>query len=507
MVGRIEIVDPLLARKVDGIVVQLREYYPDGTVESLNARHKGLSNRIGEVWQEIGYASRDDFFAAYGFRFSRLFSGGRPVACDGEELLAQIAARYEGEPLPKKVSDIIADNPDLKGSIKTLQNKANELFGTTLAKELKKRGLLAGGKGSAGDGSSDDAIGSMLDDLAAKYEGSSEKPSTIEELLCDNPAYEETIKALGVRCKALYGTTPKKVLVKRGIVSASKKYIDVTEEEAEAAIDELGRRFCDLPNCRKPSTIDELMQVCPELSDVISAGKWKGYVNKGTLQLLGILAPTSSLIKQSSIRTESAEGLLDLCRSVFPQSTVVREDYCRGLLPPNVVGFDLENGVELCSVLMATQDCGVKRVQVGDRLPIRYDDRRLSSRWAVAYADLRGARAISVPLVGTLGTELVDSSDSPLARLVGTTAVTKSSYNGCVVAQLDLRYLRKISRDTLAFGLRELGYVTESDLLDSMGWRFRIRSEQRRKQRQAGCCKSDAELAGIGVWLRGGDGC
>ena len=53
MAKKIEIYDVKLSRRVDDLVRQLRECYPDGKVAGLNARHKTLSNKIGEIWQRL----------------------------------------------------------------------------------------------------------------------------------------------------------------------------------------------------------------------------------------------------------------------------------------------------------------------------------------------------------------------------------------------------------------------------------------------------------------------
>ena len=57
----IKIEDPKLAAKVDRIIEQLKEYYPDGKVVRIGGDHKKLSERIGQVYKVIGYPSLDDF--------------------------------------------------------------------------------------------------------------------------------------------------------------------------------------------------------------------------------------------------------------------------------------------------------------------------------------------------------------------------------------------------------------------------------------------------------------
>lgn len=92
MTERIVIDDTALKMRVDSIIAQLREYYPDGKVSRLNEQHKTLSNKVGVIWQELGYENRDAFFAAYGFEFVRESGGGRP-RIDAEALISELADR------------------------------------------------------------------------------------------------------------------------------------------------------------------------------------------------------------------------------------------------------------------------------------------------------------------------------------------------------------------------------------------------------------------------------
>ena len=54
----IKIEDPKLAAKVDRIIEQLKEYYPDGKVVRIGNDHKKLSERIGKVYKEIQSCGR-----------------------------------------------------------------------------------------------------------------------------------------------------------------------------------------------------------------------------------------------------------------------------------------------------------------------------------------------------------------------------------------------------------------------------------------------------------------
>ena len=143
MANQIEIHDANLLRRVESVVDDLRKYYPDGVVKCIDAQHKGLSNRIGELWPLAGYASRKDFFKAYGFTSESSGKGGRAPTLDPERIFAELTSRYENREKPTSLCALIDENPDLKGPLKSMSNESSARFGRSFAKELKRRGLLS----------------------------------------------------------------------------------------------------------------------------------------------------------------------------------------------------------------------------------------------------------------------------------------------------------------------------------------------------------------------------
>lgn len=79
---------------------------------------------------------------AWGFE-AKVSTGGRPSSFDMDALIADLTSRYKDREKPVSLPTLEKENPDLKKQLKTANNRATELFGRTLAVELRRRGLLA----------------------------------------------------------------------------------------------------------------------------------------------------------------------------------------------------------------------------------------------------------------------------------------------------------------------------------------------------------------------------
>lgn len=128
--------------RVDYIMNTLSAAFPDKTItanlsKSHNAIHRSLLGL--HVW--LGYRSVADMLEAYGFSGLLAVDTGR-AEVDHARILAILEERYAQRQKPTQLSALLADNPDLKPSIKTLSNRAMELFGTTLLQYLRIRGLI-----------------------------------------------------------------------------------------------------------------------------------------------------------------------------------------------------------------------------------------------------------------------------------------------------------------------------------------------------------------------------
>jgi hypothetical protein len=478
MAKKIEIHDTKLSRRVDDLVRQLRECYPDGKVAGLNARHKSLCNKIGEIWQIIGYETRDDFFEAYGFEFTRASnaSGGRPVEVDGEELLAELEQRYDGIPKPRAYGILLNENPDLKARLKTLSNKSNEVFGKPFGQVLKERGILAGGNG-AGD-ISDADIKDMLDDLASKYKDAPIKPSSIPELKADNPQYKDAITAFSARGKMIYGMTPRMKLIELGIYPVPKDAtIDADASEVENAIDELGAILCDRSSDEKPKNIADLIEAYPNQGAYIKAGKKMGIVDKKALQLLGILSPTKAMLKKQGVRRVPSEELSFGFADVVNDTYVEPGDSGSAYLPPFVVGYDTDNKVELRTALIPVNGSPAKGMHIGDTFKAKIVMR--AADWGEVFPTVR---IFSNPpcefrpvYVAYIFDNVVEDSASNLSKFVGAKVVAVLEHENEYAAQLEFTYLAELRSNTMIYVLRQMGIVKDTDISGGMGWRFRMR--------------------------------
>ena len=128
-------------RVLDNLLKDLNETYPDKVIKGLEKNHKTWSEKVTRLYKNIGYKSRDEFLAAYGFTVERVKGGGRPAE-DLNAIAEEILRRYEGDISVTSVQQLKEENPDLAPKFKSLQNKAKELFGMTFVVYLKKNGVI-----------------------------------------------------------------------------------------------------------------------------------------------------------------------------------------------------------------------------------------------------------------------------------------------------------------------------------------------------------------------------
>lgn len=479
MSGRIPVMDRALSNRVNSAMADLETYYPDRKVFQLDQLHKGLSNRIGSLWQEVGYASREDMLSAYGFEPVKLngASGGRPVTVDGEALLQELAQRYEGLSKPKAYGILLNENTDLKGQLKTLANKSNEVFGQSLAKELADRGLLD--KGVSRTSISDDDIKAMVATLEARYAGRNEKPSTLTALKNLHPEFKDVFAVVPGRCELLYGCAPKRLFVERGILKAGKGAIpDVAAAEIENAINELGKALSSKPDEEKPKTLIDLFREFPEYEGIIKAGKKQGIIDKEPLQRLGILAPTKALLKKVGIRRASSEDLAECFLTVADDGLITPDGDMLGALPPTIVGIDAENLFELREAIIGVKGDFAKRLSVGDAVNVEIcipprDSYEAPSLRIGANTGSGYVRSLSHSNSMFFGRK--DPEGSDLGRYEEAVVVSTSSRDKLFFAQIRFRFVAELQGSTLAYALRTMGVVKSRDMRGGMGWRFRVR--------------------------------
>lgn len=134
----------IIKSKVEAAISLLEKYYPNHIIErSLQSEHKKLSQKVSGLYQWLGYDNAGDFLNAYGFEYlvGVAGEGGRPEI-EVNNIINTLLEKYKDKEKPKTIGDLMYDNPELKSNLKTLQNRAKELFGMTLKDYFIQLGLF-----------------------------------------------------------------------------------------------------------------------------------------------------------------------------------------------------------------------------------------------------------------------------------------------------------------------------------------------------------------------------
>ena len=134
-------------RVLDNLLRDLNETYPDKVIVRLQQDHKKWYEKVTRLYKNIGYSSRDEFLAAYGFTVEQA-KGGRP-SVDLDAIVETLLSRYEGDRYVTSFEQLKEENPDIAPKFKSLQNKSNEMFGMSLNKYLKEKGVFQSDKSTA----------------------------------------------------------------------------------------------------------------------------------------------------------------------------------------------------------------------------------------------------------------------------------------------------------------------------------------------------------------------
>ena len=499
MVERIVPTTPALAERERQAIEDLVALFPDGNVSGLDTVDRSLGKRLSKLYVALGYESRAEMFEALGFEQVKRNLGGRP-AIDHEEIIAELLSRYEGMDKPETIGILSYENPDLKGKLKTLSTKANEIFGRSLSVELKERGLITGGRQKTEV--SEDEIQEVLDILTEKYRDAALKPKTMAELKADNPENKRVIAAFNDRCRLIFGITASKKLIELGIFDKPKgAVIDASADEVYEAVDEIAALVMKLADNDKPATLTMLQKAYPEQGEYIKAGKKMGLVDKAPLQRLGILAPTKTLLRREGIRGASAASLASDYVSLGLPALVKPGDSEAAMLPPQVVGIDAIAGAELREILLTTTGGFATGLKVGDELSCKV--KALMYEWGGSYT--------AVQLQTTTGTRFTyklcegdwEVPQTPLDELVETKVVAVSSGDGITAAQVRVRFVAALRGETIAYVLRERGIVTVKDLRGSMEWRYRLKKAAHSQDEDAVVDSGAGEVENRAEELRG----
>lgn len=477
--------------KLDRALADLEKFYPDRVVESLEKQHKGLANRLGELAKDLGYASRTELMEAHGFTMKRRpvsAKGGRPVTFDHEALLAELHRRYEGKEVPRGVAEFSQENPDLAAAIKTFANKARQLCGDTCRNVLIKEGLLKGEVSERQRSSvTREQMDAALEGLAEVYKDEPDKPRTVKALVKRHPEYAEELSALQNCCKGWYGTTPTKHLKSLGVLQTG--VADVDDDAVEEALARLQELYGARANDEKPRTVKELIGSHPDMDAVLQAAQRKYNARTGSfvdvLRERGILAQPAAVLKRKAkeaigrcARNASVSELVAVWRAAGGTELVLAQGEAGGgnaVLPARVVGLDCAGNLEVReSVLCGIADPAIE-LAVGDEVRV---DRLLDS---LTLRTEDGKRVFSCAFSGAKdwvetsgGSSASEAAASPLHEFVGArVAAVSDAPNGSRFVQVCLRYLIRLTVQTMLATLVLNGVLTEDDLFGGDEWRSR----------------------------------
>ena len=199
-----------IRKRLDSLFAKLDSAYPDKVIVGLNKDHKHWGETVTDLYRKLGYESGKAFLSAYGYN-AEGGKGGRAASVDPASIIAQLKEKYP-EGTTMTIAELKNANPEIPW--KSLANKANEYFGTTLAKQLVNEGILIG-KSSTGSSSNEASLEELIATLQKRYEDK-KKPTTIRELL--NDSSDLSVSDLVKYATKKSGGAAKSYLVQLGIL-------------------------------------------------------------------------------------------------------------------------------------------------------------------------------------------------------------------------------------------------------------------------------------------------
>ena len=478
----IKIEDPKLAAKVDRIIEQLKEYYPEGKVVRISSDHKKLSERIGKVYKEIGYQSRDDFFTAYGFEANK---AGHPFTTDAKEVLAELHRRYDGKALCATTKELIEENPDLKGKLKTLQNNSVKDFGDGFKNILVGEGLLAVKERVAAREFTREEMAEALKDLEGKVKASENQPTTIAELKKAYPDYARAIAFLPKVCDEWYGAAPSHVLRQRGIL--------VHSYDAEKLIEWLKESYSSRPDNDKPASVEDIISAnADRRAELKSAQRtWKSNHDETFFECLkknGVIRMSDfdlrEKIKETAplcVRNAALDELISLWKRVGGPKALVRAKEGHLALPERVLAIDIDCGVEIrrsfFHAVANENDVSLHEVKAG--MPLSCAASYPYMNFETLDGCLLSNRSPSHAFHPVLFDEYDDYAEgvhegSSFADLVGARIENIShEAGGRVLICIRFDYPHKLTTQTMINLLYKNGVLTDDDMLGGDDWRKR----------------------------------
>lgn len=490
MAERIVIDDPKLRERERKAIADLSRFAPDGIVSGIDSYDKPLGKRLSKLYKAIGYESRRDMIEAFGFRYGEGTAGGRPRT-DVEGVLAEIASRYEGEPKPATLGQLVFENPDLEGVLTTAGKRAKELYGASLSKELRRRGLLQPKKDGV-DGASeveDDGITAMIEALAEIYR-EAEKPKTMKELERAHPEFAAELAAFKARCDDLFGTSPAKHLKKAGVLQARRA---VDSESVGEMLETMAQALSDVPLEDRPSSFSSLGARFPQYDTFLKDAQAARLVTKPMLIEKGVVRPSKQKMQKKRkelaarcVRNASVGELSRLWRGLRGDAPVVRGGHHDDVVRKGLVAFDVVAGLELRETLFNVVDL-CSDACVGDSVEVTWTHLRQSydpsfeaykrvfepvltfrskRRW-------KPERASEAYWVAFFDRSFPSEPNSPLAEGEHAEVVAVSEAEGHSLVQVRCVFLAPLCADTVLYALCAQGAIGETDLHGGDEWRNR----------------------------------
>lgn len=500
----LEITDPQLAARVQRIVEQLEEYYPDHVIRrGIQNDHKKLSERIGKARKECGYESLGDFLEAYGFSQAYDEKGGRAAETEyaATDVFIELRKRYDGKDLPATVSILVEQNPDLAGKLKTLTNRSREIFGTTFANVLREEGLLSktGGskRNSIRNSSTREQTEDALEELALLYENGREHPRGIAQLKKLHPEYRAELEKFELESRTWYNETPVEHLRQLGILAKPKKHEG--KADIEGILELLKLRYASLPNEKKPSSFKAICENDPDRAADFKATQtsWNlTHPQQTFVQMLreeGILKLTQERLRMQRkeraacmVRNAKLADLLDVWRKTSSPEVVARNVSTGIIFPAQIAGIDFERKLELRETVV----CRIFDEELigQETLPMLKPGMvcnwEIDNEWRVRISAgelLVDAGLVDADMEATwddvrFAFDALDGrkQESPLANMetcvidaVSSATVTSQKY---VCVQFRLRYVAPLSEKTMLALLYRNGLLNEADMSGGDGW-------------------------------------
>ena len=468
MAERIVVTDPEAKALEDRCIRELNGFYPDHVIERAVVKdHKMLSERLSKARKLTGYETLADMLEAWGF--TAAYKNGRPSTLDPEALLEELAKRYEGREKPGKFKDLIEQNPDLKGQIKTASNAAQKIWGKTFSAVLSERGIMTGIRRPPRKKASKDELDAMRDALLEKYRDAEEKPHALGILRTLHPEYAP-----------YFDVTTARELEHLGILGGRAAKAKADAGAALASIKRLHEALADTPIIERPNSVSELCDMFPQEASCL-----KDYpaalTVRNALKNLGILKSGSEKLKKMSVRFCPAEDLVPLFKKTVGSSLVMPNDALANELPPFVLGVDLENDCELKRALVWMDDedwLDQHRLSLpkpGSKVFLGVD----SYGRPALFADEQRSRCLQLywDRPDFFNGLIRQETETPLAEFTDAT-VTSTYGSNNEYAQVEVRYLTKLSTNTLLYVLRNHGLFTDGELAGDPFWRYRLGIEK-----------------------------